>query len=65
MRKAIVFLVSIAMILGSLNLVVAEFFWATKIYGWALFGGATLVALGAYLMWEEFIAPMVGIQAKK
>jgi hypothetical protein len=53
------------LILGGLNLVVAEFFWATKIYGWALFGGATFVALGAYLMWEDFIAPMVGIQAKK
>ena len=65
MRKAILFVVSTAMVVGGLYLLVAEFFWATVIYFKIVFGAATLIAVGVYLLWEDFIAPALGIEVKE
>jgi len=43
------------MLVAGLYLVVDELVWAPRIIGLYLIGGATLAALGAYLLWEEFI----------
>jgi hypothetical protein len=48
-----------AMLVAGLYLVVDELFWETKIFGVALAGGVTLVALGAYLLWRTFIGPTI------
>ena len=64
MRKAILFNVSIAMVVGGLYVLAAELFWAPKIR-WFTFGGAALAGVGAYLIWENFIAPTLGVQTKE
>jgi hypothetical protein len=44
------------MIVAGLYLVASELFSATRIFDFIVIGGgATLAALGAYLLWEEFI----------
>jgi hypothetical protein len=43
------------MIVAGLYLVVDDLMWAPRIVSLYLIGGATLAALGAYLLWEEFI----------
>ena len=43
------------MIVADLYLVVDDLILAPRIVGLYLIGGATLAALGAYLLWEEFI----------
>ena len=53
------------MIVGRAYLLLAEFFWATVIYFKAVLGGSALVVLGGYLLWEDFIAPVLGIEVKK
>jgi len=62
MRKQLLFVISSAMLVGGLYLLGAELFWARKWYGWMILGGAMLVALGAYLLWADFIAPALGIK---
>ena len=57
MRKVSIFISSVTMLVAGLYLVVDELFWAN--IGWALIGGAILAALGAYLLWENFIGPMI------
>ena len=65
MRKALLFIVASAMIVGGLSLLFADLYWATRIYSLAVFGGGGLVTVGGYLLWEDFIAPVLGIQVKK
>ena len=65
MRKAVLFTVASAMIVGGLFLVFAELFWASRIYSLAVVGAGGLVAVGGYLLWEDFIAPVLGVQVKK
>ena len=60
MRKALLLVVASAMVAGGLGLLFSELFWATRIYFLSVFGGAALVAVGGYLMWEDFIAPALG-----
>jgi hypothetical protein len=59
MRKVSIFISSMVMLVAGLYLVVDELFWETKIFGVALVGGVALAALGAYLLWENFIGPMI------
>jgi hypothetical protein len=58
MRKALLFIVASAMIVGGLSLLFADLYWATRIYSLAVFGGGGLVTVGGYLLWEDFIAPV-------
>jgi len=60
MRKALLLIISIAMIAGGLYLVAAELLWATRIYFKVVIGGGALMSLGAYLLWEDFIGPLFG-----
>jgi len=54
MRRKSFFISSMTMIVAGLYLVVDDLMWAPRI-GLHLIGGATFAALGAYLLWEEFI----------
>jgi hypothetical protein len=65
MRKALLLVVASAMVAGGLALLFSELFWSTRIYFLSVFGGAALVAVGGYLLWEDFIAPALGIRLKK
>ena len=41
----------------------SEFFWSPRIYFLAVAAGAALVAVGGYLLWEDFLAPALGIKS--
>lgn len=56
MRKALLFIVASGVVV---------LFWATRIWFLAVSGAGVLVAVGGYLQWEDFIAPVLGIEVKK
>ena len=64
MRKAILFVISIAMIGGGGYLLLAHLFWATASLPKMMLAGTGLIGIGAWLLWEDFIAPLLGIQVK-
>jgi hypothetical protein len=49
-----------ANIVGGVWLLYEQVTVSTIIYGWALFAGGLLVTVGLVLLWEEFIAPLLG-----
>lgn len=49
MRKLLLFVVSVAMLVGGLYLLGAELLWAKKWYVWMVIAAAMLITLGAYL----------------
>ena len=61
MRKLLLFFVSTAMVVGGLYLLGAETLLAHRIYSRAVTGGVMLVILGSYLLWVDFIAPLLGV----
>src|SRR5262249_12299221 len=58
------FIISMAMLGGGLYLVVADFYWATAHIRKIGLGGAASAGLGGYLLWIDFLAPMLGIKAE-
>ena len=64
MRKAIIFIISMAMLVGGLYFVVADFYWATAHLGKIVRGAAARAGLGGYLLWVDILAPMLGIKAE-
>jgi hypothetical protein len=62
MRKRLLFVLSVAMLVGGLYLLMAELFWLDERYGFMVLMGVTLIAMGAYLLWADFIAPALGIK---
>lgn len=71
MRKAFLFVFSVAMFVGGLWLLSELFFAVTaapvtspmKIVKMSVLAGALLTTLGAYLLWSDFIAPLLGISS--
>ena len=62
MRKLLVFVFSTAMIVGGFYLLASEILLANVIYFRFVIAGAVLVVLGAYLLWVDILAPMLGIK---
>jgi hypothetical protein len=65
MRKAVVFILGIAMVVGGLYVLAAQFFWSQYILGKFVLMGAFLATLGAALLWAEFIEPKLGNKQKR
>lgn len=70
MRKAFLFVFSVAMFVGGLWLlgdlffvVIAPVTSPMKIVKMSILAGALLTTLGAYLLWSDFIAPLLGISS--
>jgi hypothetical protein len=61
-RKALLLVTALAMIAGGLWLLGAELFIALKISFLFIFGGAVLTTLGVYLLWVDFVAPLIGMK---
>jgi hypothetical protein len=57
------FVVSVAMVVGGLYVVIAQLLWSLKIFFLAVAGGAALAALGLYILWTDFVAPMLGVES--
>jgi hypothetical protein len=62
MRRLVLFVLSVAMLIGGLYLLAAELLWAQRIFVWAILAAGMLITLGAYLLWADFIAAPLGIQ---
>jgi hypothetical protein len=65
MRKRLLFVLSVAMVVGGLYLLAVELPWAEERHGLIILIGVTLVALGAYLLWADFISPALNIKTKQ
>jgi hypothetical protein len=65
MRKRLLFVLSVAMLVGGLYLLAVELPGAGERHGLIVLIGITLVALGAYLLWADFIAPALGTKTKQ
>jgi hypothetical protein len=65
MRKVILLIIASAMVVGGLYVVAAQLFWLPKIYFMFVFGADAVAAVGLNLLWEDFIAPMLGTQVGK
>jgi hypothetical protein len=50
MRKLLLFVLSVAMVVGGLYLLVGELLWADNLFYWVVLAGAMLVTLGANLL---------------
>ena len=55
MRKALLFVVAVAMIVGGLWWLLGELFIADIIYFKFVIGSTILMALGVYLLWHDFM----------
>jgi hypothetical protein len=62
MRKVILFILSIAMVAAGLYVLAAQTFWSPVIYGKFLLMGAFLTWAGIYLLWADFIEPILGVR---
>ena len=65
MRKLILLVVATAMVVGGLYVVVAQLMWSPIIFFKFVIGGVALASVGIYLLWEDFLAPMLGIEVKE
>jgi uncharacterized membrane-anchored protein len=65
MRERLLFVLSVAMLVSGLYLLMAELFWLDERYGFMVLIAVTLVAMGAYLLWADFIASALGIKDKQ
>jgi hypothetical protein len=62
MRKLLLLVLSVAMIAGGLYWLAAELLFSDTVYYQFVVGGVALVMLGAYLLWADFAAPLLGIK---
>ncbi len=64
-RKIFLLITYIAMVVGGTYVIAAECMWAQIIYGRFVIGAAVLVTMGVYLLWEDFIAPLLRAVGKR
>jgi hypothetical protein len=62
MRKVLLFVVAVAMLVGGLYWLAFELLVATRIHFLFVIASAMLMTLGAYLLWDDFMAPLFGIR---
>ena len=65
MRKRLLFVLSVAMLAGGVYLLATELLWVEQRKGLTVLMGLMLVAFGAYLLWADFVAPVLGIKTKQ
>ena len=58
-RRAVIFVISTAMIAGGCWLLYEQFTVSRTIYGWALMTGGMLITIGLALLWQDLIAPLL------
>jgi hypothetical protein len=59
-RRTILLVIAVTMIAGGLWLLYEQFTVSTIIYGRFLLAGGALVFVGFVLLWEDFVAPLLG-----
>jgi hypothetical protein len=63
-RKRLLFILSVAMLMGGVYLLGHELL-VTDRSGTMVLAGAALTFFGAYLLWMDFAAPLLGIRKRK
>jgi len=53
------------MLIGGLYLAIFELMFAHVIFFRFVMGGAVLAVVGGYLLWVEFIAPVLGVKTSE
>jgi hypothetical protein len=61
-RKLLLFIFSVTMIIAGLYFAVGELLWAPHLYSKVMLAGVFPAFLGGYLLWVDFIAPVLGIK---
>jgi hypothetical protein len=64
MRKRLLLVLSVAMP-GGVYLLATELLWVEQRNGLTVLMGLMLAAFGAYLLWADFVAPVLGIKTKQ
>jgi hypothetical protein len=59
-RRAIILVLTTAMLGSGIWLLYDQLTVSTIISGKFIFGGGLLIAVGIMLLWEDFIAPLIG-----
>jgi hypothetical protein len=53
------------MLAGGVYLLATELLWVEQRNGLTVLMGLMLAAFGAYLLWADFVAPVLGIKTKQ
>ena len=61
MRKRLLLVLSVVLLVSGLYFLAAELLWVDQRHGLIVVMGLMLVAFGAYLLWTDFVAPVLGI----
>jgi hypothetical protein len=61
LRTALIFVMATAMLLAGLYLLGAEAFLVHHVFLRMVIAGLMLTMMGGYLMWANFVAPLLGI----
>jgi hypothetical protein len=64
MRKLLLFVISVVMVIGGLYWLWFEVFWAAHVRGAFVAMGALPAVVGAYLLWTDFVAPLLGFKGE-
>jgi hypothetical protein len=62
MRKALLFVIVVAMLATGLRLFVAGLFFEGEVNIWYVVSGGWLIGLGGDLLWRDFVAPFLGFE---
>jgi hypothetical protein len=62
MRRIICFVLYMAMIIGGAGFVIMQLVHSGVIFTKLAAGSAMLAFFGGYLMWEDFLRPLVGVK---
>jgi hypothetical protein len=62
MRKIILFVLCSVMVAGGLYAVVFDLVYASVAFTRVLIGATCLAVVGGYLIWTDFVAPLLGIK---
>ena len=65
MLKRLLLVLSVATLAGGVYLLATELLWVEQRNGLTVLMGLMLAAFGAYLLWADFVAPVLGIKTKQ
>jgi hypothetical protein len=60
-RKVVVFILAIAMLVVGLYVLAQLFIWGHGLFGRSVAIGSFLIGIGVYVLWADFIEPILGM----
>jgi hypothetical protein len=64
-RKAIVFILAIAMLVVGLYVLAQPFIWGHGVFGRSVTMVSFLIGIGIYVLWADFMEPTLGMWRKQ